>query len=327
MRHYLSLILLLSLYVVTSPLAEEGDGGYAGSFFQIPIGARPTALGGAYTAVADDGAAPLYNPAGITIQRSKLFATSYRTLALDRDLGYITLTFPSRENSTIGFNWHYFHAGGVQMRDSNGREVGEEIGFTSHAVSLLFAKQFESYLSVGLRASYLQSLFAEMSSFSVGIDVGAMLFVNQLLDRESRDRYALQDMRVGIAVRNIAAKFRWNSDDFNRAYGGPSGGTDKEDAVPLEVALGISTRVLETKLMLTSDLVVNDKQAAMFHAGAEYVVTPLFAVRAGFDDGRLTAGTGYLFEFSGYKLAADYAFSSDKADEGSEHIFSFDLLF
>ncbi len=326
MKNFLSVI-LTGLLIFSTAFAGDGDGGYAGSFFQIPIGARPTALGGAYTAVADDGAGPLYNPAGITIQRSKLFATSYRALTLDRDLGYISLVLPSRENSAIGFNWHYFRAGGVQMRDGNGREVGDELAYTSHAISLLFAKQFESYLSVGMRASYLQSFFAEMSSFSVGIDLGAMLYLNQFLDRESRDSYPLQDMRVGLAVRNIAAKFRWNSDDYNRTYGGPSGGVDQQDDLPIEVALGVSTRLLQTKLMLTSDLVVNAKQSPRFHSGVEYLITPIFMIRAGFDNGRLTAGTGYLFDFSGYKLAADYAFSTEKAGEGSEHIFSFDLLF
>ena len=50
-------------------------------------------------------------------------------------------------------------------------------------------------------------------------------------------------------------------------------------------------------------------------------------LRAGYGDGRLAAGTGYLFAVGKHQLAIDYAFSTDKADEGSEHIFSFDLLF
>ena len=34
-----------------------------------------------------------------------------------------------------------------------------------------------------------------------------------------------------------------------------------------------------------------------------------------------------MFKFGERALAIDYAFSSDKVDEGSDHIFSFDLLF
>ena len=93
------------------------------------------------------------------------------------------------------------------------------------------------------------------------------------------------------------------------------------------VTLGASARFLNKKLLVASDVLKNEKQAAEFHAGAEYYLVPEFALRTGYGDGRFTAGTGYMFKFSGHFLAVDYAFSTDKADEGSEHIFSFDLLF
>jgi len=86
MRRYsqrlLAALLALTLVIGTAlpASAADGDGGYAGSYFQIPIGARPAAMGGAYLAVSDDGAAPLYNPAGIALMKKKLFAISYRVL-------------------------------------------------------------------------------------------------------------------------------------------------------------------------------------------------------------------------------------------------------
>ena len=63
-----------------------------------------------------------------------------------------------------------------------------------------------------------------------------------------------------------------------------------------------------------------------FHAGAEYYLTKEFALRGGYGDGRFSTGTGYVFKLGKQQLAIDYAFSTDKADEGMEHIFSFDLL-
>ena len=41
----------------------------------------------------------------------------------------------------------------------------------------------------------------------------------------------------------------------------------------------------------------------------------------------VTGGTGFIFEIGDRTIAVDYAFSTDKVDEGSEHIFSFDFLF
>ena len=321
----LAALLLLVLAAVPAG-AADGDGGYAGSFFQIPIGARPTAMGGAYLAVSNDGSAPLFNPAGVALLKKKLFATSYRALQLDRKLGYVSFLMPTREESVFGFNWHYFNSGDVMRRDSNGRELGESLSLNSHAFTILLAKQFEEYLSVGMRAGYLHSTFAEMKAYSVTIDIGAMLYLSQMFDRERRDTYAVQDVQVGAVIKNLAAKYRWDSAEYNLTYGGVSS-VEQEDAIPIEFGLGGSARFLNRKLLLASDLYKNIDQGIRLHAGAEYFVSPEFALRTGYSDKRFTAGTGYVFKIMNQVLAIDYAFATGRVDEGSEHIFSFDLLF
>ena len=66
MKNPFLIIIGFALLGVSSLQAQaDARGGYAGSFFQIPAGARPTAMGGAYTAISNDGAAPLFNPAGL----------------------------------------------------------------------------------------------------------------------------------------------------------------------------------------------------------------------------------------------------------------------
>ncbi|MBU8934226.1 MAG: PorV/PorQ family protein [candidate division Zixibacteria bacterium] len=307
--------------------ADDGDGGYAGAFFQIPIGARPTALGGAYLSISNDGAAPLFNPAGLATIRKKMFASSYRAMSLDRSLGYLTLMIPTRDNSALGVNWHYFSTGDVEMRNRDGRLTGHSIGLTSHAWSIIFAKRFENYLSIGLRAGYLHSSFAEMNANSIGIDIGLMLYVSQFFDRERRPDMALQDIQVGLVIRNLGTTYRWNSTDYNSQISGNVGGTEQEDIVPIEGGLGISSRFLQRKLLLTTDIIASEKQNLRLHTGAEFFVSPEFALRAGYSDRRLTAGTGYVFQIGTQVLAIDYAFATDRVDEGSEHIFSFDILF
>jgi hypothetical protein len=324
---YAKLTLILILLSAVRLIAAEGDAGYAGAFFQIPIGARPTAMGGAYLAISNDGAAPLFNPAGVVTLKNKLFATSYRTMHLDRSLGYLTFLLPTREQSVLGINWHYFNAGKITLRNSDGREIGEDISFNNHDISLLFAKRFEEYLSVGMRAGYIYSKFAEMSTFSIGIDLGAMVYLSSFFDRDRREDMFIQDLQVGLTVKNMAAKYRWNTEKYNQKYGGSGLSVEQEDRIPIEVGLGVSSRFLKRKLLVATDLIKNEKQNVFFHGGAEYFITPEFALRGGYSDGRLTAGTGYIFKLGKQVLAIDYAFATDKVDEGSEHIFSFDLLF
>ncbi|MFQ6007325.1 MAG: PorV/PorQ family protein [Candidatus Zixiibacteriota bacterium] len=328
MVRYVTLSILSILFVAGMTPAEEGDGGYAGSYFQIPIGARPTALGGAYLAVSDDGAGPLFNPAGLADLKRPLFAASYRLLKLDRSLGYVTAMFPVRGNAAIGVNWLYTGAHDITMRDKNGTDLGIDLSFDHHAVGVVFAKRFEGYLSAALKVNYLHATFAEMTAFSVSFDLGLMLYINQFVDRETRDLWPVQDFRVGVVVKHLAAKYRWNNHNYLIEFGDPSAlSTEQDDKVPVEVGLGVSARFLERKLLVAADVLKNEKQGPFFHGGAEYLFVPEFAVRGGYSDGRFTAGAGFLFNVGKRLLAIDYAFSTDKVDEGSEHIFSMDFLF
>ncbi|MFH1688144.1 MAG: PorV/PorQ family protein [bacterium] len=322
-----ALILLLTA-AVSSAVAGDGDGGYAGSFLQMPIGARPAAMGGAYLAVSNDGAGVLYNPAGLTSLQRPMLATSYRLMKLDRKLGYATAMLPARGNSVIGLHWLYGGSGSVERRNYDGDALGDQISMNSHAFSIIFAKRFESAFSAGVKMNYLHSQFAEMSAYSVGIDFGVMFYLDHLFGREKVGLLPIDDAQVGITLNNLDATYNWNNEAYVHKHISGSGvGTEQADEIPMEFGLGLSGRLMQRKLLLATDLIKNAKQGAELHAGAEYFVKPEFAFRGGFSDGRLTAGTGYVFRIGSQTLAIDYAFSTDKADEGSEHIFSFDLLF
>jgi hypothetical protein len=328
MKQRTSISILLLLLFASVAQAGGGNGGYGGAFFQIPMGARPTALGGAYLAVSDDGAGPFFNPAGLANLRRPLLAMSYRSMALDRNMGYVTVMFPARGQATVGVHWLYAGAGDIMMRDDEGRELGQTLSFNNHAFSVLFAKRFEDYLSLGLNARYLQSTFAEMTAFTVSFDVGLMLYVNQLADREVRDLWPVQDVRIGVTVKHLSAMYRWDNNNYLIKYGSLRAGSDKQDdKVPVEMGLGVSARFFQRKLLAAADIRKNEKQGVTIHVGTEYLIVPEFAVRGGYSDGRFTAGAGFLFQVGKRLLAIDYAFSTDKVDEGSEHIFSMDFLF
>ncbi|MEA1979659.1 MAG: PorV/PorQ family protein [candidate division Zixibacteria bacterium] len=317
-------ILLLMTLLASSVIAEKPTGGYAGSFLQIPIGARPSSMGGAYIGLANDGAGPFYNPAGISNLQMKMFATAYRTMQFDRKLGYMTLLFPAKNNSVIGINWLYAGSGAVAGRNQDGDLTGDDYSFNNHDIGIVFSKRFTPKYAMGAKFSYLQASLGDLTSFSVSFDFGFMIYVSQFIDREKRDLVAVQDIQIGLVFRNFAANYRWDTGDF----GNSSIGIIQEDKVPLEGGLGVSARLLDRKLLLAVDAVYNEEQESRFLFGSEYFMTPEFALRAGFTEGsNLTFGTGYVFQLGNSAFAIDYAFSTQKEDINSEHIFSFDFLF
>lgn len=319
----ISILFLLLLLLSSAVWAEEGDGGYAGAYLQVPIGARPTAMGGAYLAIADDGAGPLYNPAGVAGLKSIMFASSYRTLGLDRSLGYVTFLYPAKERAVIGVNWLYAGSGSVATRNKDGDLLGQEISNNSHNIGILFAKQFQNTFSAGIKLNYLQASLDDLTAFSVGVDFGLMIHVSQFLDRERRDLVPVQNIQIGLTLKNIGAKYRWDTGDIS----GNSLGVIQEDQFPVEFGLGLSARFLDRKLILSVDGTKNTEQSFELRSGAEYFLYPEFALRSGYSDGRFAAGTGYVISVGERAIAVDYAFSTDKVGEGSEHIFSFDFLF
>ncbi len=308
--------------------AADGDGGYAGSFLQVPIGARPAAMGGAYLALSDDGSGPLYNPAGTANLQKKLFTSSYRVMKLDRTLAYTSILFPAKGNSVIGVNWLYAGSGSVEARDGFGQPLGHSVSLNTHDFGVLFAKRFEDVVSAGLKLNYYHADFTEISSGSVGIDFGLMLYVDQFFDRERRDLMPVQNIQIGATVKNLGSRFVWNNGKYLYRYQGPNvPASVQADDIPVEFGLGASARFFQQRLTLAADFLKDTKSAAEFHAGAEYLYMKRAALRTGISDGMLTIGGGYIFQFAKKALAIDYAFSSDKAGEGAEHIFSFDLLF
>jgi len=307
--------------------AGDGDGGYAAPWLQVPIGGRPTAMGGAYLAISDDGAGPLFNPAGLARLQRPMLSSSYRAMTLGRKLGYVTALSPVRGQSILGAHWLYAGSGSVEARDADGYLQGHDISLSAHQFVIVFAKRVTPFFSAGVNMNYILIDMPELDANSVGFDFGLMLYVEQLFNREKRDQLPVRDLQIGITVKNFSKTFRYLSDKYNLTYTTSDVGTEQNDKVPVEVGLGVSGRLLKRRLLLATDVLKNEKQNPEFHAGAEYFLTEEFMLRTGYSDKRLTAGTGYLFKIGKKALAIDYAFSTDKADEGSEHIFSFDLLF
>ena len=324
----LAAILGLLTILAAGVSGSDGDGGHAAPWLQVPIGARPTAMGGAYLAVSDDGAAPLFNPAGLARLQRPMFSSSYRVMALGRKLGYVTALSPVRGEATLGVHWLYAGSGSVEARDSDGYLAGHDISMNSHQFAIVFAKRFERYFSLGVNLNYIRSRMSELDANAVGFDFGLMVYVEQLYSRERRDLLPVRDIQIGITLKNFSKTLRWVSDKYDLKYS-TSGdiGSIQDDKVPVELGLGVSARFFDRKLLTAIDLKKNNKQSLFLHAGAEYFVRPEFMLRAGYSDGRLAAGTGYIFQVGGNSMAIEYDFSTDKADEGSEHIFSFDLLF
>lgn len=320
MKKHLIFIFASVILLSSSSWAESENGGYAGAFLKLAVEARPAGMGGAYIAVSDDPAGQLHNPAGIQSITEKVFTSSYRAMKLDRKLGFLSVVLPTRLESALGLSWLYAGYGDVDARDGSGYRTGEVISSNEHAFGVSFAKRFIPFLGLGTKLNYYHKSHAGYKSNSIGINLGAIIYVDSLFRYGTMEDKFITDISAGLVVNNIVAKYPWDSEG-----GGLT--ASKDDKFPTVIGLGVSCRSFGRKLLVAFDAEKNLKQNLLVRFGGEYDYRDRLLLRGGLNDGIITAGAGFRFILSRLAFTIDYAFSDDRVGEGDDHIITFNAYF
>ena len=270
------------------PLSSFGAGGYAGSFLDLGAGARPSAMGGAFTAVSDDATALFWNPAGLAGVSGKQLALSYGEMFLGRKQGCVSFS-----SGGLGLGLFSYGVGGISRRDEGGRQQGE-FGSCENALLVAYARSLKGEgfeLMVGGGGKFFYQRLAGHDAIGYGGDVGLLAKVRIPFGRFS----------FGAAFRNLRAKLRWD--------------TGHEEEVPFDVRFGFALSLSVLPVNLVLDVEKRENGGRSYHLGGEYRLGEFAGLRAGLDDGRLTAGAS----FGVSSLRVDYGFSTDPVSEHGVH--------
>ncbi|RMD94549.1 MAG: hypothetical protein D6813_02060 [Calditrichaeota bacterium] len=319
----ISITLIISGFLVSKTYAQ---GGFAGSFLRIGVGARAKAMGDAYTALARGIETSYYNPAGLPLLQHAEFMASFRVLALDRRftfLGFGVPIHPKIEKGEEGaidgafaISWIQARVGDIDGRDSDGRSIGE-FSNSENAFIFSFALNPVPALAFGLSVKVLLNRFPDigingqtLSSTGVGFDFGVLLRPTDWLS-------------LGIAIKDINSKYRWNTD---KLYG--EDGSEVFNKFPKILRLGTAVKVPKIRdLTLAFDFEDSEELDARLHFGAEKIFKEGIVLRAGLDDQSITAGAGYQFDFLGKTSQLNYAFTAPGDRPEEEHIFTWVFQF
>jgi hypothetical protein len=310
-RYFLIMSLVFLCFTFSQVRADTGDGGYAGTFQQLGLGARALGMGGAFVGVADDATAGFWNPAGLVQIQMRTFGASFRKMTLDRRLSYITYCQPIRKEANISIGWANAGVKDVVGRNENG-EITEEIKNYENAIELFFARKILDELSAGVRIGYVQYNLANISAYGVGF--GFSIFGKPI-----------QKLRLGAAVENLGMKYSWTSGDYWKKF--DLLGSSSKDEFPINIRFGASYLLLEDRILLCSEIDKNEKQKEKIHLGIEGWILENLAGRAGYDKGSLTLGMGLRHKTGSTILGFDYAFVSSQVDDDPDHLISLQLEF
>src|SRR5262249_51344066 len=140
-------------------------------FLKIGVGARPVAMGSAFTAIADDVSAIHWNPAGLSQIGTRELGAMDAQLFADTRLDFIGFAQPLK-GGTLAFSSLYLSQSPIEARGENREQLGT---FTASdmALSASYARPVGDGISLGLTGKYLQSRIAEASAQGWAVDAGA----------------------------------------------------------------------------------------------------------------------------------------------------------
>jgi hypothetical protein len=170
-------LLIFCLALSCSTFCYGSSGTEGASFLDIPVGARPAALGSAYSALAADAYAPVWNPAGLGFMDHTEVAGQHLSYVDSIHYEYLGLAHPITPHDSLGASIQYLGSGNIASTDNNGNSIGN---FSSYFASfnMAYSRRLGDYAAVGLTGKWLDARIGDFSASAYAADLGAMLRPN-----------------------------------------------------------------------------------------------------------------------------------------------------
>lgn len=282
---------LMVLFAAASGSARQSGGtSVADALLRGGVGARPSALGGAYTAMADGPLSVRYNAAGLAREERSGLLFQYDNALLDIGRSDILFSTPL---------WGGGLGIGLSMVD-----YGMFVRTTTANKSGAGSVTAKDYL---VRAAYGWSLGRSLDfGGSLGVyridldDVGATGVTGDLAIQYQSP---IESVRFGAAIQNVGSRAQFYS---------------RNEALPTALSLGAVYQP-NTWATLTADYELVRASGGAVKAGAEILLLDNLMIRGGFDSRNdagsgLTSGLGFVKD----NFSLDYAYVPF-GDLGSSH--------
>jgi hypothetical protein len=302
MKKLLSSLSIVSLLINASPLFAAGTSG--ASFLDIPVGAGPAAMGSAYTSLATNAYAPVWNPAGLARLSGNELAGQHLSYLESIHYEHVSFVHPfakSRNSDTqrgIGFSIQYLGSGDIERTevDGSGNYVPTNDSFNSYYASynLAYGQTITDKLALGITGKMISAKLDDVSAKAFAADLGGLYKMNDKI-------------QLGASLVNMGSKLKFISEG---------------DSLPLAFKIGGAFRP-SSRYLASSELVYRKDGPTSVHFGGQWRPLEAISLRVGYKTDTLKelgamAGvtTGMGLHVWGQELA--YAWSP-YGDLGSTH--------
>lgn len=306
MRRLQNTVLSMVIMLVVSGMAYgKGAGTTACNFLKMGIGARPVAMGEAYTAVGEDADVMGWNPAGLAYLKGGSLKAMHNQWFEGIGMDYVGFAHSVGKKGAMGVSGRYLWMGRMDVTSAENPDgTGETFTAYDVAGTVSYGQRINDKLSAGMSVKIIQQKIDTASGMAYAADAGGIYEIN--------DR-----IRVGGSLSNIGTQMKLVKEGY---------------PLPAEWRAGIGCRLLRRKnLTVGGDIRMGIAQGLSAHTGAEIMIKDMIALRAGYktdtiSDINYLSGLSAGMGFGGNGWEMDYAWVP-YGDLGSTHRVSLGVRF
>jgi len=320
------------LILVLVNFSQANAGKYAAEFLRIGVGSRALGMGGAFVAIADDGTASYWNPAGLgNLSKHQVLFSHVQMFDNLAHHNFANVSVKLGNNTGIGVSWVRLAVDDIpRYSDLKGtkydrfinpdlRSTGLPEGFfgdIEDALFLSFGKGFffdlavgggvmpiliPCRLSLGVNYKYIYQKLDNAVGTGQGLDLGIKI---NFLGLTADETIVHRNLSFGLNLQDITGTtVLWNTSNQTK------------DQLPLNLLIGMSYSELLPWLntRVTVSMARDNSYQSANHWGGEMNFGNILSLRFGMQDKDFTAGAGFKF----FAFHVDYAFVS--FDLGNSH--------
>lgn len=301
-------------------LGGQRAGISAAQFLKIGVGGRATAMGDAFTAVANDASSLYWNPAGLVQSEQNEVLFSHINWVADISHEFAGALYHLSSQDALGVAFTSLHMDDMPVTtETMPFGTGAYFSYGDMAFALTYSRKMTDKFSFGATLRYIEETMDKIKMNGLMMDLGTYYWTG------------LGTTRFSVVLSNFGGNITPEGDVT--LFDGSKKSDWQSFSPPTMFRIGLAMEPYQSaEHRLTASVQLNhpNDNSENISTGVEYAWREMFFLRAGYkfnvDENHLNLGTGLKVPVSIADLTADYSYSKYQR-LGSVHRFSIILGF